>query len=85
MLCTECIARTNGSVFETILPLFAQYKVGWYMWGLVQGRIQTHFSRGSKEGAPMEPELLFHDLFRPDGTPYKSGEIELIRRFTFEE
>ena len=85
MFCTECIARTNGSVFETILPLFAQHKVGWYMWGLVQGRIQTQYSRSSKEGDPLEPELWFHDLFRPDGTPYKPEEIELIREFTFGE
>ncbi len=85
MLCTECIARTLDSNFETILPLFAQHKVGWYMWGLVQGRIQTYCPWGSKDGDPLEPELWFHDLFRPDGTPYKPAEIELIRGFTFEE
>jgi len=78
--CTECIARTRGSSFENVLPVFAELKIGWYMWGLVKGRIQTHYPWGSKEGAP-EPELWFHDLLQPDGKPYKPGEIEIIRRF----
>lgn len=35
------------------------------------------------EGEEMpEPELWFHDLFRADGTPYKTSEIELFRKLT---
>lgn len=85
MLCTECIARTLGSVFETILPFFAEHEVGWYMWGLVQGRIQTYCPWGSKEGDPLEPEVWFHDLFRPDGAPYSEEEINIIKNFNFGE
>lgn len=79
-ICTECIARTRGSRFENVLPAFAKHGIGWYMWGLVAGRIQTHYPWGSKEGGP-EPELWFHDLLRPDGTPYRPAEIELIEGF----
>ena len=79
-ICTECIARTRNSRFETVLPAFARQRIGWYMWGLVKGRIQTHYPWGSPKGAP-EPKLWFHDLLHPDGKPYRPGEIEYIRRF----
>lgn len=79
-LCTECIARTRNSRFETVLPAFAKQRIGWYMWGLVKGRIQTHYPWGSKPGAP-EPKLWFHDLLQPDGSPYRQEEIKLIAGF----
>ena len=79
-LCTECIARGCGSRFETVLPALAQRGIGWYMWGLVKGRIQTYYPWGSPKGAP-EPKLWHHDLLQPDGTPYRSAEIDVIRGF----
>jgi hypothetical protein len=79
-ICTECIARTQNSRIENVLPAFAEKGIGWYMWGLVQGRIQTYYPWGSAKGAP-EPALWFHDLLRPDGTPYRPDEITVIRRF----
>jgi hypothetical protein len=79
-LCTECIARGCGSRFDNVLPVFAEKKIGWYMWGLVKGRIQTYYPWGSKEGSP-EPKPWHHDLLQPDGTPYDPAEIALIRRF----
>ena len=27
-----------------------------------------------------EPELWFHDIFRPDGTPFSNQEIEFLRK-----
>ena len=77
--CTEWFARTFGSKMETDLPMLRDENVGCYCWGLVSGRTQTHFPWGSEEGAP-EPGLWFHDLLRPDGTPYRVEEIEAIRR-----
>ncbi len=77
---TECIARTRGSVFSTVLPAYANHGIGWYMWGLVKGRIQTYYPWGSPQGAP-EPEVWFHDLLHPDGTPYDPAEITLIQNF----
>jgi hypothetical protein len=78
--CTECIARARGSRFENVLPAFAERHIGWYMWGLVKGRLQTHFPWGSKEGSP-EPRPWHHDLLQPDGAPYAPAEIEAIKRF----
>ena len=81
LLCTEWMARTRHSNFETHLPLFKQARVGCYMWGLVQGRTQTYYPWGSPAGAP-EPALWHHDIFRTDGTLYRSQEIALIRQHT---
>jgi len=79
-ICTECISRGAGSTFKAVMPAFAEQGIGWYMWGLVQGRIQTHYPWGSPKGAP-EPKLWHHDLLRPDGTPYDATEIELIKKY----
>ncbi|NQT40150.1 MAG: hypothetical protein HQ581_21845, partial [Planctomycetes bacterium] len=79
-LCTECIARTFNPRFDAIVLPMAEHGIGWYMWGLVKGRIQTHYPWGSKRDAP-EPKVWFHDLLHPDGTPYDPREIEFIRRF----
>jgi hypothetical protein len=79
VVCSEWMARPLGARFETELPLFRQEVVGCYSWGLVNGRIQNHFSWSSPRGAP-EPEVWFHDLLRQDGTPYDPREIEVIRR-----
>jgi len=82
-LCTECIARGAGSRFDNVLPVFAKRGIGWYMWGLVKGRIQTYYPWGSPKGAP-EPKLWHHDLFQPDGRPHRPEEIEQIRKFPAE-
>lgn len=39
----------------------------------------TIWSWKSKEGAP-EPEVWFHVVLHPDGTPYMPVEIEIIRQ-----
>ncbi len=82
-LCTECIARGAGSRFDNVLPAFAKRGIGWYMWGLVKGRIQTYYPWGSPKGAP-EPRLWHHDLLQPNGAPYRPEEIEQIGRFRTE-
>jgi hypothetical protein len=77
-LCSEYMARTNNSRFETHLPVFKANKVGAISWGLVSGKTNTIFPWGSKEGAP-EPEVWFHDIFRKDGTPWSPQEVTFIR------
>ena len=79
LLCTEWMARTLGSRFETHLPLFREEDVGCFFWGLVNGRTQTHLPWGSPEGA-LPPPLWFHDLLDSQGKPFRSEEIALIRR-----
>lgn len=79
--CTEWMARTRESRVETHLPWLAERAIGCWNWGLVSGRTQTIFPWGTKPGTP-EPALWFHDLFRPDGTPYRQEEAEVFRRVT---
>lgn len=81
LLCTEWMARTLGSRFETHLPYLKANKIGCWNWGLVAGRTQTYFPWGSPKDAP-EPTLWFHDLFRADGTPYRLAETRFIKRTT---
>ncbi|MGQ9574200.1 MAG: cellulase family glycosylhydrolase [Thermoguttaceae bacterium] len=83
VVCTEWMARLLGSRWATDLPLFKQQRVGCYSWGLVNGRMQCQFPWWSKRGDP-EPKVWFHDLLRPDGTPYDPAEIEVIRKVTTE-
>ena len=80
VLCTEWLHRQSGNTFETILPVFAQDRIGGYHWGLVAGRTQTYMPWGSKEGEPM-PEVWQHDVFHSDGKPYEPKEIELLRAY----
>ncbi|RYZ27171.1 MAG: 1,4-beta-xylanase [Chitinophagaceae bacterium] len=80
MLCTEFMARPFGNTFEEILPLFKQYGVGAYNWGLVAGKTQTHCPWDSWQiRYENEPELWFHDIFREDGEPYIQEEVDYLR------
>lgn len=79
ILCTEYMARTRGSVFQTCLPLLKEYGVAAYNWGFVAGKSQTLFPWGPPSDRG-EPEVWFHDILRPDGTPFDPAEAEIIRR-----
>jgi hypothetical protein len=81
MVCTEYLARTTDSHFRTHLPLFKQADVGCINWGLVAGRTQTQYPWYSPPGAP-QPTVWYHDIFRPDGSPYDAAEVEFIRSVT---
>jgi hypothetical protein len=80
-ICSEYMARTNNSRFETNLPVFKKYKVGAINWGLVRGKTNTVFPWGSKEGTP-EPIVWFHDIFRKDGTAFSNDEIAFLKSIT---
>jgi hypothetical protein len=84
MICTEYMARTNGSLFKTSLPVFKRENVGCINWGLVDGKTQTKYPWGSEAGTS-EPELWFHEVFHGDGTPYLQDEADLIRGLTSSE
>lgn len=81
VLCTEYMARTAGSLFETHLPVFQREKVACMSWGLVAGKTQTIWSWKDR-GSAGEPEVWYHDIFRRDGSPFDPEEVELIRRHT---
>ncbi len=83
MLCTEYMARPTGSTFESILPYFKEQNIGAYNWGFVAGKTQTIYPWDSWDKTyTAEPPLWFHDIFRVDGTAYKTDEVQLIQSLT---
>ncbi|MCP9496464.1 MAG: cellulase family glycosylhydrolase [Pyrinomonadaceae bacterium MAG19_C2-C3] len=84
ILCTEYMARGNGSTFEGSLPIAKRYNVAAINWGFVQGKTQTHLPWDSWRYpyTDREPSVWFHEVFRTDGTPYRTQETELIKRIT---
>ncbi|MGV3515896.1 1,4-beta-xylanase [Luteitalea sp.] len=81
ILCTEYMARGNGSTFAGSLPILVQHKVGAINWGLVQGKAQTHLPWDSwrRPYVDREPAVWFHEVFRHDGTPYDPKDIAAIK------
>jgi hypothetical protein len=84
LICTEYMARGVGSTFDTILPIAHQYRVGAINWGLVAGKSQTYLPWDSwtRPYVLVQPPIWFHDVFHPDGTPYRQREVEIIRSLT---
>ncbi|MEK9614259.1 MAG: cellulase family glycosylhydrolase [Flavobacteriaceae bacterium] len=81
IMCTEYMARTAGSTFEGLLPVFKEARVAAYNWGFVSGKSQTIYPWESwTKTFTNEPETWFHDILRPDGTPYRKSEVELIQK-----
>ncbi len=86
ILCTEYMARGLGSTIDTILPIAARHHVGAINWGLVQGKMQTWLPWDSWQAPYVNrtPAVWFHDLFYPDGLPYREREIDIIRSLSKE-
>ncbi len=83
LLCTEYMARPNGSTFDPILAFFKEAKIGAYNWGFVAGKSQTIYPWDSWDRQyTAEPPVWFHDIFRKDGTPYDPREVSYIKRVT---
>lgn len=84
LICSEYMARGNGSFFMGGLLVGKVYNVGMINWGLVQGKSQTHLPWDSWEHpyVDREPSIWFHEVFRTDGTPYIPEEAAFIKRMT---
>jgi hypothetical protein len=84
IICTEFMARGNGSTFDGSLPIGKRYNVGMINWGFVDGKTQTRLPWDSwqKPYVLSEPVIWFHEVFRADGTPYRQAEADLIRRLS---
>jgi len=80
LLCTEYLARGNGSTFEEILPIFKEEKIAAYNWGLVDGKTNTKYP-WSTWAMPIlgEPDPWHHEIFHADGRPYREDEVKLIK------
>lgn len=83
ILCTEYMARPNGSTFDPHLGIMHDQGVGAFNWGFVSGKTQTIYPWDSwSHSYTSEPPVWFHDIFRGDGTPYREEEVTYIRRVT---
>jgi Cellulase (glycosyl hydrolase family 5) len=84
LICTEYMARGNGSTFQGTLPIAQKYNVAAINWGLVAGKTQTYLPWDSWQHpyTDREPAVWFHEIFRTDGTPYSAEETALIRQIT---
>lgn len=82
VLCTEYMARGNGSTFDGSLPIGKRLNIGMINWGLVDGKTQTRLPWDSwkKPYTYDEPPIWFHEVFRADGKPYRQTEADLIKR-----
>ena len=83
LLCTEYLARQNGSTFENLLPFAKKQDIAMINWGLVAGKTQTNYPWDSwKKTYTAEPDLWQHDILRKDGQPYKTEEVDFIHEMT---
>jgi hypothetical protein len=82
LVCTEYMARPRNSTFETCLPVFERHHVGAINWGLVKGKTNTIFAWSAPLPDKDEPAVWFHDIFRPDGSPFSQDEIDFIKSCT---
>jgi len=97
-LCTEYMARPTSTfaVALPILKKHNVAAINWGFVSGKSGTIWPWSSRRGKDvyrireqgvvvkpgEAFPEPEVWFHDIYRIDGTPYDSAEIELIKQLT---
>ncbi len=82
LICTEYMARLRNSTFFNIMPLLKKENIGAINWGLVTGKTNTKYAWDTPMPDGAEPKIWFHDIFRPDGSPYSQAEIDLIRSLT---
>ncbi len=83
LICTEYMARGNDSRFDPILGYLKEQHIGAFNWGFVSGKTQTIYPWDSwKKNYTSEPTVWFHDIFRPDGTPYDENEVRYIKSLT---
>ena len=79
LICTEYMARRNGSVFQVIMPLLKKENIGAINWGFVSGKTNTIFAWDTPIKDGKEPQLWFHDIYRKDGTPFSKYEVNFIK------
>jgi len=86
IICTEYMARPTGSTFA-LLPRAKAERVGMINWGFVAGKTQTYLPWDSwlHPYVKEEPVVWFHEVLRPDGSPYRPEETALIRQLTGNE
>ena len=80
ILCTEYLARGQGSTFQAMLPLLKEKQISAINWGFVAGKTNTAFPWSSwQEKFDSLPKIWHHDIYLPDKTPYNQKEIDFIK------
>jgi hypothetical protein len=79
LVCTEYMARRNGSLFQTIMPMLKEQNVGAINWGFVSGKTNTMYAWDTPMPDGKEPPLWFHDIYRKDKTPFSAYEVQFIK------
>jgi hypothetical protein len=84
IICTEYMARGNGSTFQGSMPIAKKYKVAAINWGLVAGKTQTYLPWDSWQHpyTDRKPAIWFHEVFQTDGQPYSDMEVKFIHEMT---
>jgi hypothetical protein len=82
MICTEYMARRNGSRFENIMPMLKDQNIGAINWGLVSGKTNTIYAWDTPIPDGKEPPLWFHDIFRKDGSVFNKEEVAVIKKLS---
>ena len=78
VICTEYMARTNGSTFKECLPILKKNGISAINWGLVAGKTNTIYPYGWSEENGIPP-LWFHDVFNVDGTMLYPEEKKVLQ------
>ena len=80
IICTEYLARENGSTFETILPIFKKNEIHAINWGFVAGKTNTIFPWSSwTTQFDSIPKIWHHDIYREDKSPFSKSEISFLK------
>lgn len=79
LICTEYMARKNGSLFMLIMPILKKENIGAINWGFVSGKTNTIYAWGTPMPDGKEPDLWFHDIFRKDHSPFSKSEVDFIK------
>ncbi len=77
IFCSEYMARTQNSRFETHLPIFKKLKIGAINWGFVSGKTNTIYA-WFKE-LPKEPRLWHHIFLEPMAKRFQGKKLRLLK------
>ena len=62
------------------MPLLKEKKVGAINWGFVEGKTNTIYAWDTPIPDGGQPIEWFHDIFKRDGSAYRSDEVNLIKK-----
>ena len=80
IMCTEYLARGQGSTFQAILPLLKEKEISAINWGFVSGKTNTMYPWSSwQEDFDSIPKIWHHDIYLPDKTPFDQKEIDFLK------